>query len=365
MNLPAISLTGDPEVEVVRLPYADPFRITRTRADEGFATSVIVTLRDDRGHVGFGEAAPEAYYGETTATVLAAIDTYRPLLHDGDAARFSAGAPQLLNRNPAARAALETALLDLQAQAAGVRLHAALGAEPSGAPPTDFSVGLDEPSVVAERVARAAARGFGVIKLKLGGEHDGETLRAVREVFDGTLRVDANAGWPQLDHALEMVRVCAEHGVEYVEQPMPRHALRDLARLQSASPLPLVADESAETVDDVANLHGVVAGVNVKLMKCGGPIRALEMIRGARELGMRVMLGCMVETRVAITAMAHLAGLADWVDLDGNLLVRDDPFSGVAVERGGRLVLPELAGLGATRRDGDATASDHSPPITA
>ena len=363
MNLPRVTLARDPEVEVLRLPYADPFRIARAQPDDGFATSVIVTLRDADGRIGFGEAAPEAYYGETPETVLAALETYRPLLAEGDAARFAAAAPVLLNRNPAARAALETALLDLQAQAAGVPLHAALGADTAAAPPTDFSVGLDEPAIVAERVARAARRGFSVIKVKLGGEHDLATLRAVRDVFDGTLRVDANAGWPALDHAVEMVEACAEHGVEYVEQPMPRHALRDLARLQSASPLPIVADESAETVDDIPNLAGVVAGINIKLMKCGGPLEALEMIRAARDLGLRVMLGCMVETSVAITAMAHLAGLADWVDLDGNLLLRADPFAGVRVDAGGVLSVPERAGLGATRRvEG---AGGYSPPITA
>ncbi len=350
-RLPPVELQGEPAVEVLRLAYADPFRITRESAEEGFTTSVIVTLRDIEGRTGLGEAASDAFYGETPATVLAALEAYRPLLAAGDAWAFAARAPALLNRNPSARAALETALLDLQAQAAGRPVHDVLGSDPGAAPPSDFSVGLDEPDVVAERVARAAARGFTIIKLKLGGTHDEATLRAVRSVYDGTLRVDANTGWRDHERALAMVHLCAEAGVEYVEQPMPRHALADLARLQGASPLPIVADESAETIEDLPNLAGVVAGINVKLMKCGGPIEALAMIRLARELGLRVMLGCMVETSVAITAMAHLAGLADWVDLDGNLLLAEDPFRGVRVDQG-RLRMPGEAGLGVTRAAG-------------
>jgi L-alanine-DL-glutamate epimerase-like enolase superfamily enzyme len=346
VNLPAVDLAGEPVVEVRRLAYADPFRISRTSVDEGFTTSVFVTLHDCEGRTGLGEAAPEAYYGETAATVLAAFEAYRELLVAGDAASFSAAAPGRLNRNPAARAALETALLDLQGQAAGVPLNEVLGSNPGAAPATDFSVGLDEPDVVAERVRRAAASGFGIVKLKLGGDQDVETLRAVRAAFDGTLRVDANAGWRSVDHAIRMSRLCAEHDVEFIEQPMPRHALRDLARLQAASPLPIVADESAETIDDLPNLVGVVAGVNVKLMKCGGPLEAAAMIRAARDLGLRVMIGCMVETSIAITAMAHLAGLADWVDLDGNLLLAEDPYRGVQVGDGGKLELPQRPGLG-------------------
>ena len=350
-RLPAVELDGDPSVEVLRLAYADPFRITRPNPDEGFSTSVIVTLRDRDGRTGIGEAAPDPFYGETAATVLAALEAYRPLVAAGaagDAWAFAAQAPTFLNRNPSARAALETALLDLQAQAARLPLHAVLGSDPAAAPPTDFSVGLDDPAIVAERVARAAARGFSVIKIKLGGEQDEATLRAVRDVYDGTLRVDANTGWRDHDRAVEMVRRCADAGVEYVEQPMLRHALADLARLQAASPIPIVADESAETIEDLPNLQGVVAGVNVKLMKCGGPLEALAMIRRAGELGLRVMLGCMVETSVAITAMAHLGGLAEWLDLDGNLLLADDPFRGVAVERG-HLRLPSEPGLGVVR----------------
>lgn len=346
--LPPVELEGPPEIEVLRLPYADPFRITRPNADEGYSTSVIVTLRDRHGRIGLGEAAPDSFYGETPATVLAALETYRPLAESGDAWAFAADAPALLNRNPSARAAMQTALLDLQAQAADLPIHALAGSDPAAAPVTDFSVGLDEPEVVAERVRRAAERGFTVIKLKLGGAQDSATLNAVRAVYAGTLRVDANTGWRDHDHAVAMVRACADAGVEYVEQPMPKHSLRDLARLQAVSPLPIVADESAETLDDLPNLAGVVAGVNVKLMKCGGLLEAVAMIDLARRLDLRVMLGCMVETSVAITAMAHLAGLADWIDLDGNLLLGEDPFRGVTVQQG-NLELPGGTGLGVRR----------------
>ena len=349
VELPAVELEGEPQVETLRLSYADPFRITRPDPDEGFTTSVIVSLRDRDGRIGLGEAAPDPFYGETPGTVRAAIEAYRPLLGSGDARDFSIRAPAVLNRNPSARAAIGAALLDLQAQSIGLPLHAALKVDPAAAPDTDFSVGLDEPAVVAERVARAASRGFGIIKLKLGGADDVGTLRAVRRVYGGTLRVDANTGWRDLDHAVTMVGRCADAGVEFVEQPMPKHALRDLGRLQAASPLPIVADESAETIEDLENLSGVVAGVNIKLMKCGGPLEALQMILAARAAGFRVMLGCMAETSVSITAMAHLGGLADWLDLDGHLLIADDPFRGVEIDAG-RLQLPARQGLGVVAR---------------
>ena len=214
-------------------------------------------------------------------------------------------------------------------------------------PPTDFTIGIDEPAVVAERAARAAR--FPALKIKVGGEADLETLRAVRGVYDGPIRVDANTGWT-LDGAIELLPALVDLGVELVEQPFPARRLDDLRRLQEVSALPIVADESAVTIDDLDGLVGVVAGVNVKLAKCGGVGPAARMLARARELGFRTFLGCMEETSVGIAASAAVSSLADWADLDGNLLLADDPFEGLELGPDCRWRLSDLPGLGLTRR---------------
>jgi L-alanine-DL-glutamate epimerase-like enolase superfamily enzyme len=216
-------------------------------------------------------------------------------------------------------------------------------------PPTDFTIGIDEPARVAERAARAAR--FPALKIKLGGAADLPTLEAVRGVYAGPIRVDANTGW-ELATAIRLVPELQRLGVELIEQPFPAAHHAELRELQAHSPLPVVADESAVVASDLEGLVGVVAGVNVKLAKVGGVGPALRMIHRARELGFRVFLGCMEETSVGIAASAAVAGLVDWVDLDGNLLLAEDPFAGLELGADCRWVLPAGPGLGLTRRPG-------------
>jgi len=214
-------------------------------------------------------------------------------------------------------------------------------------PPTDFTIGIDEPAIVAERAARAAH--FPALKIKLGGPQDLETLEAVRAVFSGPIRVDANTAWEPADGARlipELVRL----GVELVEQPFPANRLDQLRWLQARSSLPIVADESAVTIDDLPGLVGVVQGVNVKLAKCGGVGPARRMLLRARELGFKTLLGCMEETTVGIAASAAVASLADWIDLDGNLLLADDPYAGLELAPDCRWQLSAEPGLGVHRR---------------
>jgi L-alanine-DL-glutamate epimerase-like enolase superfamily enzyme len=246
----------------------------------------------------------------------------------------------------AAKCAIDIALHDLVGKVAKQPVHRLLGLS-SEIPPTDFTLGIDAPDVVAERARRAAR--FPALKVKLGGPDDLATLDAVRGVFDGPIRVDANTGWTR-DGALELLPALEARGVELIEQPFPRHALRDLAWLQERSRLPIVADESAVTIDDLEGLVGVVAGVNVKLAKCGGIGPAARMLARARGLGFRTFLGCMEETSVAIAASAAVASLADWVDLDGSLLLAEDPFEGLELGDDCRWRLTEAAGLGVRRR---------------
>ena len=244
--------------------------------------------------------------------------------------------------NGAAKCAVDIALHDMAGKVLGIPVHELIGLS-SVIPPTDFTIGIDEPAVVAERAARAAA--FPALKIKLGGEQDLATLRAVREVFSGPIRVDANTGWSR-DDAERLLPEIADLGVELVEQPFPARAYRDLAWLQERTAIPIVADESAVTIEDLDALVGVVAGVNVKLAKCGGIAPARAMLERANELGFRTFLGCMEETRVGIAGSAAVASLAEWIDLDGCLLLADDPFEGLELGPDHRWRLSAAPGLG-------------------
>jgi L-alanine-DL-glutamate epimerase-like enolase superfamily enzyme len=342
--------------EVLELPFRDPFRIARKLPDHG-ATSVVGTIADDVGVTGIGEGYPDPYYGETPATVEAVV----PLLVDVvgemgampdglEAARAwlvdaSLAMDAALSHNGAAKCLVDIALHDLAGKRLGLALPELLGT-PRELPPTDFTIGIDEPAVVAERAARAAH--FPALKIKLGGPADLETLEAVRSVYDGPIRVDANTGWtPEVAEAL--LPECVRLRVELIEQPFGARRLDQLGRLQERSSLPIVADESAVVEADLDGLVGVVQGVNVKLAKVGGVGPALRMVRRARELGFRIFLGCMEETSLGIAASAAVAGLVDWVDLDGNLLIAADPFSGLELDDGCRWRLPTVPGVGVRR----------------
>jgi L-alanine-DL-glutamate epimerase-like enolase superfamily enzyme len=340
--------------EVLRLPLRDPFRIARSDHDAGHAiTTVVVELRDDRfpDVVAIGEGYPDRFYGETIDTVAAVLpfllDTIgepEPTLAGLETAGLAMA--RAIAHHGAAKCAIDLALHDLVGKVTEQPVHRLLGLS-SEIPPTDFTLGIDEPEVVAERARRAAR--FPALKIKLGGPDDLGTLDAVRGVFDGPIRVDANTGWTR-EGALELLPALVARGVELIEQPFPRHALRDLAWLQERSTLPIVADESAVTIDDLEGLVGVVAGVNIKLAKCGGIGPAARMLARARELGFRTFLGCMEETSVAISASAAVASLADWVDLDGSLLLAEDPFEGLALGDDCRWRLTDAPGLGIRRR---------------
>jgi L-alanine-DL-glutamate epimerase-like enolase superfamily enzyme len=352
----------DCALEHERLEFRDPFRIARAEPDQQVTTVIVEAIsaeRADASQLAFGEAFPVAYYGETVETIEAVV----PVLHDavnrlgappGDVAaarawleRAAAAMDAAIGHHGGAKCGLDIALHDLVGQQLGVPLYELLEMSPE-LPPTDFSLGLDEPAVVADRAKRAAH--FPALKIKVGGPSDIETLEAVRAVYSGPLRVDANTGWAP-DQAARIIPELVRLGVELIEQPFAAHRLAELRWLQEHSELPIVADESAVTEDDLANLAGV-AGVNVKLTKVGGVGPAARMIRRARELGFKVMLGCMEETSVGIAAAAAVASLADWVDLDGNLLIANDPFTGLELASDCRWRLPMTAGLGVRRRDG-------------
>ena len=351
----------DLRVETLRLPFGDPFVIARAAPGEGQAvTTVVVELRSPAlpGLVGIGEGCPETYYGESPGTMavvmdmlLAAappemLDTSGPEATRAGLVAMGAAFEGAIRGHGAAKCALDIALHDLAGKALDLPIHRLLGLSPE-IPPTDFTLGIDEPAVVAERARRRAS--FPALKIKVGGAHDLATLQAVRGVFGGPIRVDANVGWtPESAAAIvpELVRL----GVELIEQPFPPRRYAWLRDLQAISPLPIVADESAVSIEDLDALVGVVDGVNVKLAKCGGVGPAARMLARARELGFRTFLGCMEETSVGIAASAAVASLAEWVDLDGCLLLADDPFTGLELGPDCRWRLTEAPGHGVTRR---------------
>jgi L-Ala-D/L-Glu epimerase len=343
-----------PTWEVLNLALREPFVIARSEHGAGRTiTTVILELRDERfpGIVGVGEGYPDPYYGETPETMAALL----PILvgaigavdmsPEGLAAAATAMDARVAHHG-AAKCAIDIALHDLAGKVSGLPIHRLLGL-PAEIPPTDFTIGIDEPAVVAERARRAAH--FPALKIKVGGPADLATLRAVREVYTGPIRVDANTGWTP-EAAIALLPELEGLGVELIEQPFPARRLDQLGWLQERSPLPIVADESAVTIDDLDGLSGVVAGVNVKLAKCGGVGPAKRMLERARELGFRTFLGCMEETSVGIAASAAVASLAEWVDLDGNLLLADDPFEGLELGDDCRWRLAEIPGLGVRRR---------------
>ena len=349
---PAVGLTLSHEV--LSLPLRDPFRIARSAPGDGErVTTVVVELRDDRfpAVVGIGEGYPERFYGETPETMAAifpmlldAIGDLDPTVNGVIAADHAM--EEAIRGHGAARCAIDIALHDLVAKIEGVPVYTLRGLSRE-LPPTDFTIGIDAPEVVAERARRASD--FPALKIKVGGPADLATLRAVRQVFAGPIRVDANTGWTRRD-AEELLPELLDMGVELIEQPFPARAYRDLGWLQERSSLPIVADESCVLPEDLEALRDVVAGINVKLAKCGGIGPAYRMLAEGRRMGFRTFLGCMEETSVGIAASAVVASLAEWVDLDGCLLLAEDPFDGLELGPDKRWRLADRPGLGLVRK---------------
>ncbi len=331
--------------ETLTLHLREPFRISR--GVQTIARPVIATVTH-AGETGWGEAAPSTFYGESGDTVRSLLDTLAGQLGN-DPFNFQAIVERLdatVQRNAAAKAAIECALHDLAGKRLGVPVHRLLGLDATRTPLTSFTIGIDEPEVMARKARDAHA--YPVLKVKVGTEADEERLAAVRDARpDAIIRVDANAAWlPR--HALASIQRIEQFGIQFVEQPLRLLDPEDWRWLRSRSPLPIFADESCVNAHDVHRLAGCVDGVVVKLAKVGGLRAAIAQILAAHLHGMEVMLGCMIESAVGITAAAHLSPLVEYADLDGNLLVSDDPFEGVTVDKG-KLVLPDQPGLGVRR----------------
>jgi L-alanine-DL-glutamate epimerase-like enolase superfamily enzyme len=309
---------------------------------------VHVRLVDEDGLEGWGEAAPTKFYGETADSVVAALNVYGALLPDDpfDMERAELAWVTALGGNASARAALSSALHDLAGKRLGVPVYRLWGLDPARAPRSTFTIGMDTPEKIRAKVREAAE--YPVLKIKLGGEHDIEILEAIRAETDRELRVDANCGWT-VKHTIQMLPVLEEFRVTVLEQPLVPHDLDGLGMIRRKSRIPLIADESCRIAADIPALVGKVDGINIKLAKCGSLREALRMVAVARAHHMTVMVGCMIESSIGITAAAHFTPLVDIVDLDGAALLASDPFTGATIA-GGQVVLPDGPGLGLGRR---------------
>lgn len=297
------------------------------------------------GIVGYGEASMPPYLGESVESVTKFLtsldlsqfsDPFRleDILHYVDSV-----APN----NRAAKASIDIALHDLLGKIMGQPWYKIWGLDPTKAPNTSFTIGIDKEDVVRQKVREAAP--YKVLKVKMGLDNDKETVEVIRSMTDVPLCVDANQGWKNKEEALEMCYWLKERGCLFVEQPFDKTWIDETAWLRERSPLPLIADEAFQRLPDILRFKGVYDGINIKLMKSTGLHEAYEMVVLARALGMKVMVGCMTETSCAVTAAANLAPLVDFADLDGNLLIANDRFKGMTVENG-KVTLHDIPGIG-------------------
>ena len=326
----------------IDLKLTTPFRISR--AVQAISPNVIVQIHANGQHMGYGEASPTEYYGESVETVLACISLFAGNLGDDPflIEDILEHLDKIIGLNPSAKAAVDMALYDLMGKMLNVPLYKLLGLNPKHTPHTSFTIGIDTPTEMARKAL--LAKDYPVLKIKVGTRHDVEIIAAIREVSNAVIRVDANTGWTPKE-AIRMINALAPYNIEFVEQPVVAHDLAGLKLVRDNVEVPVFADESCVTVDDIPRVADCVDGINIKLMKCGGIRQALKMIHVARAHNLRVMLGCMIESSLAITAAAHLTPLVDYADLDGNLLIDNDPYEGVRVVNG-KLELPDAPGLG-------------------
>ena len=322
----------------------DVWRISRNAST--YKENVFVKIARD-GVAGYGEAAPNVRYGEDARTAEVVIREIGPMLEGEDWFAYTRVKEiideRIVGQN-CARAAVDMAVMDWVGKSLGVGLYKMFGLDRSRAGLTSYSIGIDEIDEIKRKTMEADA--YPILKIKVGGLNDEEIIEAVRSVTDKPIRVDANEGWKDQETAVRKMEWMRTKGVEFVEQPMPAAMLEETAWVRERVEMELVADEAVMNAGDLPALAGVYDGINIKLMKAGGIQEALRMIHAAGALGLKVMLGCMIESSLAISAAAQLSPLAAWADLDGNLLIKEDPFRGVEVSRG-RLVLNDRPGIGA------------------
>jgi len=311
-------------------------------------TPVVLTEIEYDGVIGYGEASMPPYLGESHETATAFLSKLdlsgykNPFELEtilGDIDRIAPG-------NPAAKASVDIALHDLVGKLVNQPWYNIWGLDKNRTPMTSFTIGIDTLDMIRKKTLEA--KEFNVLKVKLGRETDKEMIETIRSVTDKPLTADVNQGWKEKESALDMVHWLKEKGVQFVEQPFPKDRIDDHAWLTERSPIPIIGDEAVQRLADVVKAKGVYTGINIKLMKSTGMREGYKMILLARALGMKVMLGCMTETSCAISAASHLSPLVDWADLDGALLISNDPYEGTRIVNG-KVTLTDSPGIGLTK----------------
>ena len=337
---------GEVECSLKRLMLRHTWTTTMSSSD--YRDTVQVRYRRD-GITGCGEGAPIVRYQEFPEQAMKAIEAIAGQIASGDPCAYRKFLAQvraaLGEHQHAAMAAVDIAVFDWLGKKLGLPLYRFLGLDPADAPITDFSIGIDTPEITRQKTREAAD--FPVLKVKVGLKTDEPTIQAVRSVTNKPIRVDANEGWTDKEEAIRKINWLETQGIEYVEQPMPAHMIEETKYVRGKVHLPIFADEACTDIAMIPRLIEAYDGINVKLDKAGGILESLRWIEVARALNLKVMLGCMVSSSCTVTAAAHLSPLVDYADLDGNLLVANDPWLGVRVEKG-KLLLPDGPGLGLT-----------------
>lgn len=324
------------------LPLARPFGIAR--GVRRHVRSLVVEL-EQGGVIGYGAATANSYYGATIENMTAALEAARRQIESrdlDDPAVFWRALHPMLAENPFAHCALDTAAYDLWGKLHRSPVWKLWGLDVDDCPATSFTIGLDTIDVMIEKLLPVAD--WPIIKIKLGTADDLAMVRRLREHTGAVFRVDANCGWTA-DETIRNAEALAALGVEFIEQPLPAENWEAMRRVYRESALPLVADESCRLDVDVDHCKGHFHGINIKLTKCGGLTPARRMIARAKQLGLMVMIGCMTESSLGISAAAQLAPAVDYADLDGALLLAEDIASGVTIEQG-RVLFPRENGCG-------------------
>jgi L-Ala-D/L-Glu epimerase len=335
--------------EPYTLTFRHPFAIASgTRS----TTPVMLTAIEHNGIIGFGEASMPPYLGESHESAVRflkrALSFIEKAADPMNIEQLMAGTDAIEEGNAAAKAAIDIALHDLKGKLLGRPCYSLFNIDPSKAPFSSFTIGIEsDRSLLQQKVSES--EGFRILKVKMGTDHDRTMMEVIRSCTDKPVSIDANQGWKDKHYALEMIHWLKELNVLFVEQPLPKSNLDDAAWLSAHSPLPVIADEAVQRIGDIEKVKDAYHGINIKLMKCTGMSEAGRMIARARELKMKVLIGCMSETSCAISAAAQLSPLADWADLDGAMLITNDPFDGVQFIDG-QVTLNDRPGLGVVKR---------------
>jgi L-alanine-DL-glutamate epimerase-like enolase superfamily enzyme len=311
-------------------------------------TPVVLTQIDYDGIIGYGEASMPPYLGESheSATKFLSKVDLSQFNDPFELENILEYVDKIDELNPAAKASVDIALHDLVGKLLGKPWHKIWGFDKDKTPNTSFTIGIDTNEVIKQKVKEAEE--YKILKVKLGRETDKEMINTIRSVTAKPMIVDVNQGWKDKFFALDMINWLNERNVKLVEQPMPKTMIDEMAWLTEKSPIPTFGDESVQRIPDVVKAHGVYSGINIKLMKCTGLREAHKMLMLAKSLGMQIMLGCMTETSCGISAVSQLAPETEWADLDGALLIRNDPFVGTTVIDG-KITLTENPGIGISK----------------